>query len=85
VLRQSYYVVQFLSSQRNGGSSGWNGSTGGDYTRFDYDILCTSLEKSLEMFVSYFVEPLIPLSLIEKELSVVDSGESYHGSLIHHR
>jgi len=60
--------------QNNGGSSGWNGTTYGDHTVFNYDVYCPSLQKSLEILVNYFIAPLMPLQLVEKELSVVDSG-----------
>ena len=69
------FIKEDILFKDNGGTSGWNGSTLGESTVFTYDIMCSGLRESLDILVSFLTEPLIPLEMVHKELSVLDSGK----------
>ena len=76
--------ILFLGSKKYPEASGFdnflnlnsgisNANTSLDHTNYHYDISNEELEKSVDMFSEFFIEPLFKEELVNKELNAIDS------------
>ena len=63
------HYSKFIS--HHGGSK--NAATGGDYTKYHFDIKNAVFEEALEIFSAFFKDPLFSESAIDREMNAVDS------------